>query len=331
MTRITDHRPPSTIPSTSGTTETHAGANAAGTRSGVTVNTDNAVVKEKPEGRDASTEPDEFVHGRSGLPEPAAPVSRARDVGGTSVMDLRLNGASAKNSLLSRVSDAFEHGLVKRVSDEEAKALGLDFRGAEHIGHGWTAIIREQDVFIKLRGGDASKWLLTDNKASTKESKLDPTTGDAPTASEKSRKSRSLEQSSVVVPGETVVANHALASALKKGFRTVERNLDGCAATRRPDNGYPDVLERRQKVWTAVKEILSHSARRESPELQKALADLKQFSNSWEDSRDEQNMPRIFGGYTRNGVHRPGLETLLREVFLHAQMGELQPKDRQSP
>lgn len=136
-------------------------------------------------------------------------------------------------------------------------------------------------------------------------------------------------------PGDSQpnVKNATLGRALKAAFRASVKAFDYAGERRGPDNAYPKIRAGRAAVWKAVDRITGSRTSKETPALKAAVAELAEFQDRWGDSGDEANMPRIWGGYFNKHydgsvTSRPGLKTLLQNVFDAAKMGTVVPAAR---
>ena len=148
-------------------------------------------------------------------------------------------------------------------------------------------------------------------------------------------KTAQLTGQGLVAPGDARpdVKSPKLASALKAAFRASVRAFDYAGEKRSPDNAYPKILAGRAAVWSAVDRVIDAPVSKESKDLRAAVAELAEFRSVWGQSRDEANMPRIWGGYYNqhadgSATTKPGLKALLQNVFDAAKMGTVVPAPR---
>jgi hypothetical protein len=138
----------------------------------------------------------------------------------------------------------------------------------------------------------------------------------------------------LVAPGDaTAVQNKSLARTLRVSFRACEKHFDVVGDARQPDNAYPRIRAGRREIWDTIDRIDRSHLSRESPELQAAIGNLKEFADEWRHSTDERNMPRKWQGSSRQAydgtwTKTPGLKDLLQAVFSAAGMGQVEPSPR---
>ncbi len=177
-------------------------------------------------------------------------------------------------------------------------------------------------------GPAAHKPLLTASADAAKQNGLAKTVAQTDAGSAKSP----VFAAGMAAPGDANVVNKSLGRTLKKAFRSAKKHFDVVGARRQHDNAYPKILAGRAEVWGMVETLGKSHAGRETDDLQSALRELKDFAERFRDVGDENNMPRVWHGYSNthaNGERtvRPGLIELMQNVFSAAGMGHAEPNN----